>query len=558
MATTYTYTSSASADDKYTINLDNDMYTVNDGTNDIFKISKGDIERLSDMINNGTLSIEAFTNSFIPEHTVSTTVFPVPGQVSGPVPGPVSGPVPGPVPGHGLEVLTQNSTIDEIIKALPELRINALKYYCDKYTANSPESGCKNIKKANLVHGYLKKVNALENDIESLHLAQIKLQSKLDEGNKLSTDQVNQLNQDQIKELYKQDFDDHNNKLNNILSKLREIFKHDDTESGKDIIELAIADIRTAFTNMNRGQTGKIFDDNIVLVNDNDKKVIVDEIQDLTLVLEKTIDMYNILTYEGEVDSVLNKNLEQIPQYVHRRLFPLLKVLYSSPIDENTKTVTTDPTLLSNSNFIAHYNEVKDTVDKIKTKIPSYNQLHDDYNSDIFNKMEQTARKDFETQLGTLLGEMQQLFETVNTHSGQPKSISNLGTAVSTLYKEKDFGTLNKFTNLLVKTDISLPDEIKRLVNALTLLINKLPVYFNKMLSTYGVLSRTFYRDISKIASSRTSSSLSRKLTPRFVTSRSFSLPAKLHLSGIYKGGNNKSKKMRKNSGKIKTRKVLL
>jgi hypothetical protein len=530
MATTFTYTSSASADDKYIIKLDNDTYTVNDGANDIFKMSKDDIEKLSGMINNGILSIETLAKSLINEQPSANA-------------GPGAGP--GAVPGHVVDavtnVLTQNSTIDEILKALPELRINALKYYCSKHTENSPDSACKNIKKADLLYGYLKKVNALENDIGSLNIAQINLRSKLDEGSKLSTDQVNSLAPDQINELYKPFVEDRDKKLNNIISKLREIFKPEDAD--------AIADIKNAFTSMNRNLTGKIFDDNIVIENDSDKKVIVDETQELKLVLQNVINTYKLLTYENEVDAVLNQKMELIPQYVHRRLIPLLKLLYSA---------STEPTLLSNSNFIAHYIEVKDAVEQIKAKIPSYNQLHDDYNSDVFNKMGQTARSDFETQIGTLLGEMQKLFETVNIHSGQPKSLSNLGTAVSTLYKEKDFGTLNNFTKLLVNADIPLPDEIKSLVNALTLLINKLPVYFNKMLSTYGALSRSFYRDISKFADSRTSSSLSRQLTPGFVTSRNFSLPAKLDLSGIYKGGNNKSKKMRKNGGKTKTRKVLL
>lgn len=63
MATTYTYTSSASADDKYIIKLDSDIYTVNDGNADIIKIKKDVIEQLSDMINNGTLSFETIIES---------------------------------------------------------------------------------------------------------------------------------------------------------------------------------------------------------------------------------------------------------------------------------------------------------------------------------------------------------------------------------------------------------------------------------------------------------------------------------------------------------------
>lgn len=531
MATTFTYTA-APGGDKYIIKLDSDTYTVNDGANDIFKMSKGDIEKLSGMINNGILSIETLAKSLTKEPITAAS-----GPGSGPGAGPGAGP--GQVVDAVTIVLTQNSTIDEILKALPELRINALKYYCDKLTANSQDSACKNIKKADLLYGYLKKVNALENDIGSLNIAQINLRSKLDEGSKLSTDQVNSLAPDQINELYKPFVEDRDKKLNNIISKLREIFKPEDAD--------AIADIKNAFTSMNRNLNGKIFDDNSNIQNDDDKQVIVDETRELKVALEKTIDEYKLLTYENEVDDILKTKPDQIPQYLHRRLFPLLKLLYG---------VSTEPTLLSNSNFIAHYIEVKDAVEKIKAKIPSYNQLHDDYNSDNFNKMEQTARSDFEKHLGSLLDEMQKLFETVNIHSGQPKSISNLGTAVSTLYKEKDFGTLNNFTKLLVNTEFKLPDEINRLANALILLINKLPGYFNKMLSTYGALSRTFYRDISKFADSRTSSSLSRQLTPGFVTSRTFSLPAKLDLSGIYKGGNNKSKKMRKNGGKTKTRKV--
>jgi hypothetical protein len=62
MATTYTYKSD---NDVYTIMLDNDIYTVNDGNDDIFKIKKDIIEKLSHMISNGTLSNDKITDCLL-------------------------------------------------------------------------------------------------------------------------------------------------------------------------------------------------------------------------------------------------------------------------------------------------------------------------------------------------------------------------------------------------------------------------------------------------------------------------------------------------------------
>ena len=156
---------------------------------------------------------------------------------------------------------------------------------------------------------------------------------------------------------------------------------------------------------------------------------------------------------------------------------------------------------------------------------------------------------------------MQQLFENVNILSGQPKRIGKTVTSVSTLYKEKDFGTLNEFSKSLNTTDIQLPDEITILVKALTFLVNKLPVYFNKMLSTYGVLSRTFNRNtsLSKEGTARTTNSYLRSIAKGLsITSRNLATPGKLNVDGDrYIGGNNKTKKKTKKGTDINnTRKI--